>query len=45
MPVSAMTVPLWGLAIFILWTIAVVVMLLAVRIRHLALAWPYSLPV
>jgi uncharacterized MAPEG superfamily protein len=31
-----MTVPLWGLVIFILWTIAVVVLLLAVRIRHLA---------
>uniref|UniRef100_A0A832M3Y3 MAPEG family protein n=1 Tax=Oscillatoriales cyanobacterium SpSt-402 TaxID=2282168 RepID=A0A832M3Y3_9CYAN len=32
----AMTIPLWGLAIFILWTIAVVVLLLTVRIRHLA---------
>jgi uncharacterized MAPEG superfamily protein len=31
-----MTAPLWGLVIFILWTIAVVVLLLAVRIRHLA---------
>ncbi|XGW00396.1 MAG: MAPEG family protein [Leptolyngbya sp. BL-A-14] len=31
-----MTVPLWGLVIFILWTIAVVVLLLVVRIRHLA---------
>ncbi len=31
-----MTVPLWGLVIFILWTITVVVLLLAVRIRHLA---------
>lgn len=31
-----MTFPLWGLAIFILWTIVVVVLLLAVRIRHLA---------
>lgn len=31
-----MTFPLWGLAIFILWTIAVVVMLLTVRIRHLS---------
>ncbi|MCW6050878.1 MAPEG family protein [Microcoleus sp. A2-C5] len=31
-----MTVPLWGLVIFILWTIAVVVMLLTVRIRHLS---------
>ncbi|HEY9660436.1 MAG TPA: MAPEG family protein, partial [Allocoleopsis sp.] len=31
-----MTVPLWGLVIFILWTIAVVILLLTVRIRHLA---------
>ncbi|MBW4694942.1 MAG: MAPEG family protein [Lyngbya sp. HA4199-MV5] len=31
-----MTVPLWGLVIFILWTIAVVVLLLVLRIRHLA---------
>jgi uncharacterized MAPEG superfamily protein len=31
-----MTAPLWGLVIFILWTIAVVVLLLTVRIRHLA---------
>ncbi|MEG4458891.1 MAPEG family protein [Microcoleus sp. N9_A1] len=31
-----MTFPLWGLAIFILWTIAIVVMLLTVRIRHLS---------
>lgn len=31
-----MTVPLWGLVIFMLWTIAVVVLLLVVRIRHLA---------
>jgi len=30
-----MTAPLWGLVIFILWTIAVVVLLLVVRIRHL----------
>lgn len=36
MSVSTMTMPLWGLVIFILWTIAVVVLLLAVRIRHLA---------
>jgi uncharacterized MAPEG superfamily protein len=34
--VLPMTVPLWGLVIFILWTIVVVVFLLAVRIRHLA---------
>ncbi|WP_309235946.1 MAPEG family protein [Planktothrix sp. FACHB-1365] len=33
---SDMTVPLWGLAIFILWIIFIVVLLLAVRIRHLA---------
>lgn len=31
-----MTFPLWGLAIFILWTIAVVILLLTVRIRHLS---------
>jgi len=31
-----MTVPLWGLVVFILWIITVVVLLLAVRIRHLA---------
>jgi uncharacterized MAPEG superfamily protein len=30
-----MTAPLWGLVIFILWTITVVVLLLTVRIRHL----------
>lgn len=33
----AMTVPLWGLVIFIMWTIAIVVLLLTVRIRHLAM--------
>jgi uncharacterized MAPEG superfamily protein len=33
---TTMTIPLWGLVIFILWTIAVVLFLLAVRIRHLA---------
>ncbi|MEG4520518.1 MULTISPECIES: MAPEG family protein [unclassified Microcoleus] len=31
-----MTFPLWGLAIFIFWTIAMVILLLAVRIRHLS---------
>lgn len=31
-----MTVPLWGLVIFIVWTIVVVVLLLTVRLRHLA---------
>ncbi len=33
---SPVTVPLWGLVIFILWTIAVVALLLIVRVRHLA---------
>lgn len=33
---STMTVPLWGLVVFLLWTIAVVLLLLTVRIRHLA---------
>ena len=36
MPTIDMTVPLWGLVIFIVWTIAVVILLLAVRIRHLS---------
>lgn len=37
MPISNdMTFPLWGLAIFILWIIAVVLLLSAVRIRHLS---------
>lgn len=31
-----LTFPFWGLAIFIVWTITVVVLLLAVRIRHLS---------
>ena len=31
-----MNFPLWGLVIFIGWTIAVVVLLLTVRIRHLS---------
>lgn len=31
-----LTVPLWGLVIFILWTILMVGLLLTVRIRHLA---------
>lgn len=34
--IQPMTIPLWGLVIFILWTITVVVLLLVVRIRHLA---------
>jgi uncharacterized MAPEG superfamily protein len=32
-----MTAPLWGLVIFIFWTIAVVILLIAVRIRHLSM--------
>lgn len=31
-----MNPPLWGLVVFILWAIAVVILLLAVRIRHLS---------
>lgn len=31
-----MTIPLWGLVVFIGWTIAIVVFLLVVRIRHLS---------
>lgn len=34
--IQAMTIPLWGLVIFMGWTIAIVCLLLAVRIRHLA---------
>lgn len=33
---SPLTVPLWVLVIFILWTIAIVLFLIAVRVRHLA---------
>lgn len=33
---SDLSVPLWGLVIFIVWIILVVAMLLTVRIRHLA---------
>jgi len=36
MPNIDMTLPLWGLVIFIAWTIAVVALLLTVRIRHLS---------
>jgi uncharacterized MAPEG superfamily protein len=36
MPNTDMTLPLWGLVIFIAWTIAVVALLLTVRIRHLS---------
>ncbi len=35
-PTIEMTFPLWGLVIFIVWTMAVVVLLLTVRIRHLS---------
>lgn len=31
-----MTIPLWGLVVFIGWTIAIVTLLLVVRIRHLS---------
>jgi uncharacterized MAPEG superfamily protein len=34
--IQVMTIPLWGLVIFIGWTIAIVCLLIAVRIRHLA---------
>jgi uncharacterized MAPEG superfamily protein len=33
--IQAMNVPLWGLVIFMGWTIAIVCLLLTVRIRHL----------
>ncbi len=33
---GAMTVPLWGLAIYVVWIVFVVVMLLGARGRHLA---------
>jgi uncharacterized MAPEG superfamily protein len=36
MPTIDMTFPLWGLVIFLLWTVAVVMLLLIVRIRHLS---------
>jgi uncharacterized MAPEG superfamily protein len=36
MPTIDMTFPLWGLVIFLLWTVAVVILLLIVRIRHLS---------
>lgn len=36
MSTTSMSFPLWGLAIFIIWTIAVVVLLLITRIRHLS---------
>lgn len=36
MNTTEMTFPLWGLVIFIAWTIAIVALLLIVRIRHLS---------
>ncbi len=33
--VTQMTVPLWGLVVFIGWIIAIVVSLIALRVRHL----------
>jgi len=36
LPIQPMTIPLLGLVVFILWTIAIVILLLTVRIRHLA---------
>jgi uncharacterized MAPEG superfamily protein len=33
---SVMTIPLWGLVIYIGWAIAIVVLLISLRIRHLA---------
>ncbi|MGG6295637.1 MAPEG family protein [Leptolyngbya sp. AN02str] len=35
--IQPMTIPLWGLVLFILWVIAVVILLIVVRIRHLAI--------
>jgi uncharacterized MAPEG superfamily protein len=34
--IQSMSIPLWGLVVFIGWTIAIVCLLLTVRIRHLA---------
>jgi uncharacterized MAPEG superfamily protein len=34
--IELMTIPLWGLVIYIGWTIAIVVLLISLRIRHLA---------
>jgi uncharacterized MAPEG superfamily protein len=33
---TEMTAPLWGLVVFILWAIAIVILLITVRVRHLA---------
>ncbi|MEM9540651.1 MAG: MAPEG family protein [Cyanobacteria bacterium P01_E01_bin.42] len=30
-----MSVPLWGLCVFIIWTMAIAILLIAVRLRHL----------
>lgn len=35
-PSAQMTLPLWGLLVFILWTMFIVVLLLTVRLRHLS---------
>jgi uncharacterized MAPEG superfamily protein len=35
--IELMTIPLWGLVIYIGWTIAIVVLLISLRIRHLAM--------
>ncbi len=34
-PTEQMTVPLWGLVVFIVWIMAIVVLLITTRIRHL----------
>lgn len=34
--IQPMTIPLWGLVVFMLWTMAIVIVLLVVRLRHLA---------
>jgi MAPEG family len=34
--IESMTVPLWGLVIFIGWIMAIVMLLVALRIRHVA---------
>jgi uncharacterized MAPEG superfamily protein len=36
LPTEQMTVPLWGLVVFIVWIMAIVVLLITTRIRHLA---------
>lgn len=34
--IQSMTTPLWGLVVFMGWTIAIVILLLTTRIRHLS---------